>query len=280
MQSALADPALVLLGLLGLLVGSFLNVVIYRLPKMMERQWAADCAQASGQAAPPLEPINLVVPRSTCPHCAAGIAWYDNIPLISYSLLRGRCRHCQASIGLRYPMVELGTALLFAFCGWRWGLGAAAMAWCAWMAGMLSLALIDWDSTLLPDFIVLPLLWLGLIGANLQWTGVSLEQALWGAVAGYLSLWSVYWIFKIVTGKEGMGYGDFKLLACLGAWFGWQALVPIILMSSVMGAVVGMVLKLKQGLREGGVLPFGPFLVGAGLACLFANPLGFTLRVP
>ncbi len=247
---------------------------------MMERQWAADSAQAAGQAAPPLEPFNLAVPRSTCPHCAAGIAWYDNIPLISYSLLRGRCRHCQASIGLRYPMVELGTALLFAFCGWRWGLGPAAMAWCAWMAGMLSLALIDWDSTLLPDAIVLPLLWLGLIGANLQWTGVSLEQALWGAVAGYLILWSVYWVFKIVTGKEGMGYGDFKLLACLGAWFGWQALVPIILMSSVMGAVVGMVLKLQQGLREGGVLPFGPFLVGAGLACLFANPLGFTLRVP
>ena len=280
MQSALADQAVVLLALLGLLVGSFLNVVIYRLPKVMERQWAADSAQASGQAAPPVEPFNLAVPRSTCPHCAAGIAWYDNIPLLSYGLLRGRCRHCQASIGLRYPMVELGTALLFAFCGWRWGLGAAAMAWCAWMAGMLSLALIDWDSTLLPDVIVLPLLWLGLIGANLQWTGVSLDQALWGAVAGYLSLWSVYWVFKIVTGKEGMGYGDFKLLACLGAWFGWQALVPIILMSSVMGAVVGMVLKLKQGLREGGVLPFGPFLVGAGLACLFANPLGFTLRVP
>lgn len=280
MQSALADQAVVLLALLGLLVGSFLNVVIYRLPKMMERQWAADSAQASGQAAPPVEPFNLAVPRSTCPHCAAGIAWYDNIPLLSYGLLRGRCRHCQASIGLRYPMVELGTALLFAFCGWRWGLGPAAMAWCAWMAGMLSLALIDWDSTLLPDVIVLPLLWLGLIGANLQWTGVSLDQALWGAVAGYLSLWSVYWVFKIVTGKEGMGYGDFKLLACLGAWFGWQALVPIILMSSVMGAVVGMVLKLKQGLREGGVLPFGPFLVGAGLACLFATPLGFTLRVP
>jgi len=280
MQSALADQAVVLLALLGLLVGSFLNVVIYRLPKMMERQWAADSAQASGQAAPPVEPFNLAVPRSTCPHCAAGIAWYDNIPLLSYGLLRGRCRHCQASIGLRYPLVELGTALLFAFCGWHWGLGAAAMAWCAWMAGMLSLALIDWDSTLLPDVIVLPLLWLGLIGANLQWTGVSLEQALWGAVAGYLSLWSVYWVFKIVTGKEGMGYGDFKLLACLGAWFGWQALIPIILMSSVIGAVIGIVLKLKQGLREGGVLPFGPFLVGAGLACLFANPLGFTLRVP
>jgi leader peptidase (prepilin peptidase)/N-methyltransferase len=136
--------------------------------------------------------------------------------------------------------VELSSALLFACCGWRWGLGATALAWCAWSAGLLSLALIDWDSTFLPDAIVLPLLWLGLIGADLQWTGLRLEQALWGAVAGYLSLWSVYWVFKLVTGKEGMGYGDFKLLACLGAWLGWQSLVPIILMSSVVGAVVGI----------------------------------------
>ena len=280
MPVELADHAVALLGLLGLLVGSFLNVVIYRLPKMMEHQWEVECALAAGRPAPTQPPFNLVVPRSACPHCGAGIAWYDNIPLVSYSVLRGRCRHCQASIPLRYPMVELCTALLFAFCGWRWGLGAAAMAWCAFLAGMLCLALIDWDSTLLPDAIVLPQLWLGLIGATFQWTGVSLEQALWGAVAGYLSLWSVYWVFKLVTGKEGMGYGDFKLLACLGAWFGWQALVPMVLMSSVIGAVVGIVLKHNEGLREGGVMPFGPFLVGAGLACLFATPLGFTLRLP
>ena len=280
MHADFADQAVVLLGVLGLLVGSFLNVVIYRLPKMMERQWDADCAQAAGQPPPQTPSFNLVVPRSACPHCGVGIAWYDNVPLVSYALLRGRCRHCQAPITLRYPAVELCSALLFAFCGWRWGLGAAAFAWCAWMAAMLSLALIDWDSTLLPDAIVLPLLWLGLIGANLQWTGVSLEHALWGAVAGYLSLWSVYWVFKLVTGKEGMGYGDFKLLACLGAWLGWQALVPIILMSSVIGAVVGIVLKFKQSLREGGVMPFGPFLVGAGVACVFANAAGFNLLVP
>ena len=280
MPVELADHAVALLGLLGLLIGSFLNVVIYRLPKMMEHQWEVECALAAGQAAPAQPPFNLVVPRSTCPHCGAGIAWYDNIPLVSYSVLGGRCRHCQASIPLRYPMVELCTALLFAFCGWRWGMGAAALAWCAFLAGMLCLALIDWDSTLLPDSIVLPLLWLGLIGANLQWTGVTLEQSLWGAVAGYLSLWSVYWVFKLATGKEGMGYGDFKLLACLGAWFGWQALIPIILMSSVIGAVVGIMLKLHEGLREGGVMPFGPFLVGAGMVCLFANPLGFALLMP
>ena len=275
-----ADQAALWLGVLGLLVGSFLNVVIHRLPKMMERQWQAESAQAVGQVPAPTDPFNLVVPRSACPHCAVGIAWYDNIPLVSYALLRGRCRHCQAPISLRYPAVELCSALLFAFCGWRWGMGAASLAWCAWMAGMLSLALIDWDSTLLPDAIVLPLLWLGLIGANLHWTGVSLEHALWGAVMGYLSLWSVYWVFKIATGKEGMGYGDFKLLACLGAWLGWQALVPIILMSSVIGAVVGVVLKLNQNLREGDVMPFGPFLVGAGAACVFASAAGFRLLVP
>jgi leader peptidase (prepilin peptidase)/N-methyltransferase len=280
MPTELADHVVVFLGVLGLLVGSFLNVVIHRLPKMMERQWEVECAQGVGAVPPPAEPFNLMVPRSTCPRCAAGIAWYDNLPIISYALLHGRCRKCQAPIALRYPAVELCSALLFAFCGWHWGMSPAAFAWCAWMAGMLSLALIDWDCTLLPDAIVLPLLWLGLIGANLQWTGVSLEHALWGAVVGYLSLWSVYWVFKLVTGKEGMGYGDFKLLACLGAWFGWQALVPIILMSSVIGALVGIALKLNQNLREGGVMPFGPFLVGAGLACLFANAAGFKLMVP
>ena len=280
MPLELAYQALALFGVLGLLVGSFLNVVIYRLPKMIEHQWEAECALAAGRPAPPAQAYNLLVPRSACPHCAAGIAWFDNIPLLSYSLLRGRCRRCKVSIRLRYPMVELSTALLFAFCGWRWGLGAAGIAWCAWMAGMLSLALIDWDSTLLPDTITLPLLWLGLIGANMHWTGVSLDQALWGAIGGYLSLWSLYWVFKLATGKEGMGYGDFKLLACLGAWFGWQALLPIILMSSTIGAVVGVVLKLKHGLREGDVLPFGPFLVGAGLVCQFAQPLGFTIVLP
>ena len=280
MQDALATQAALWLGVLGLLVGSFLNVVVYRLPKMMERQWDADCAQSAGQTPAPLAPLNLMVPRSACPHCATGIAWYDNVPVLSYALLRGRCRHCQASIGLRYPLVELSSALLFAFCGWRWGPSATALAWCAWSAGLLSLALIDWDSTFLPDAIVLPLLWLGLIGADLQWTGLRLEQALWGAVAGYFSLWSVYWVFKLVTGKEGMGYGDFKLLACLGAWLGWQSLVPIILMSSVVGAVVGIALKLQHGLRAGGVMPFGPFLAGAGFTCLLGKALGYQLWVP
>ena len=156
----------------------------------------------------------------------------------------------------------------------------AALAWCVLSAALLSLALIDWDTTLLPDAIVLPVLWLGLIGASMRWTGITLEAALWGAVAGYLALWSIFWAFKLVTGKEGMGYGDFKLLACLGAWFGWQALVPILLMSSVIGAVVGILLKIKGGLREGGVMPFGPFLVGAGLVTMFWDAAGLAPIIP
>ncbi len=276
MAADFGDAGLLVLALLGLLVGSFLNVLIYRLPKMMELQWAAELAQASEQNSAPAVPFNLWVPRSTCPHCGTAIAWYDNMPLLSYALLRGRCRHCQAPISLRYPLVELSSALLFGFCGWHWGISMATLAWCVLSAALLSLALIDWDTTLLPDAIVLPVLWLGLIGASMRWTGITLEAALWGAVAGYLALWSIFWAFKLVTGKEGMGYGDFKLLACLGAWFGWQALVPILLMSSVIGAVVGILLKIKGGLREGGVMPFGPFLVGAGLVTMFWDAAGLA----
>ena len=276
MAADFGDAGPLLLTLLGLLVGSFLNVLIHRLPKMMELQWAAEIAQASEQNVTPAAPFNLMVPRSACPRCGTAIAWYDNLPLLSYALLRGRCRHCQAPISLRYPLVELSSALLFGFCGWHWGISMAALAWCALSAALLSLALIDWDTTLLPDAIVLPVLWLGLIGASMRWTGITLEAALWGAVAGYLALWSIFWAFKLVTGKEGMGYGDFKLLACLGAWFGWEALVPILLMSSIIGAVVGILLKLKGGLREGGVMPFGPFLVGAGLATMFWGAAGLA----
>ncbi len=280
MAADFGDAGPLLLALFGLLVGSFLNVLIHRLPKMMELQWAAEIAQASEQSVTPAAPFNLMVPRSACPRCGTAIAWYDNLPLLSYALLRGRCRHCEAPISLRYPLVELSSALLFGFCGWHWGLSMAALAWCVLSAALLTLALIDWDTTLLPDAIVLPVLWLGLIGASMRWTGIALESALWGAVAGYLVLWSIYWAFKLVTGKEGMGYGDFKLLACLGAWFGWEALVPIILMSSIIGAVVGILLKLKGGLREGGVMPFGPFLVGAGLVTMFWDAAGLTPIIP
>ncbi|MEO7953139.1 MAG: A24 family peptidase [Polaromonas sp.] len=262
-----------LAGVFGLLIGSFLNVVIYRLPKMMERQWAEECAELSGQLPEPAEKFTLLAPRSRCSSCGHVLHWYENIPVLSYLFLRGKCSACGTGYGLRYPLVELVAGALFFFCAWRWGLTLTALAWCGFSAALLALAAIDWDTTLLPDDITLPLLWAGLIVAALQWNpAVGLSTALWGAVAGYLSLWLVYWAFKLVTGKEGMGYGDFKLFAALGAWFGWPALVPIILMASVIGAVVGIAMKFSSGLREGGYVPFGPFLAGAGFTALVFGP--------
>lgn len=257
-----------LCGILGLLIGSFLNVVIYRLPKMLERQWLAEYAELTGNAAPAEEvPFNLLVPRSHCTKCGRQIRWYENIPIASWLALRGRCSGCAAPISVRYPLVELAVGLLFAWCGWRWGFTWKAAAWCFFSAMLVAMTLIDWDTTLLPDDLTLPLLWGGLVVAALGLT-VPLADALWGAVAGYLSLWLVYWGFKLATGKEGMGYGDFKLLAALGAWFGWQALIPIILIASVVGAIIGIALKFNNKLREGGAVPFGPFLSLAGLVAM------------
>ncbi len=257
---------------LGLLVGSFLNVVIYRLPKMLERQWAQECERMAGKEPAQSETFNLMLPRSRCPSCGHRITWYENIPALSYLLLRGKCAGCAVPISVRYPLVELATGALFLYCGLRWNLSATAAVWCAFCAVLVALTLIDWDTTLLPDDMTLPLLWGGLIASALHWTAVPLNAALWGAVAGYLSLWLVYWGFKLVTGKEGMGFGDFKLFAALGAWFGWTALVPVILMASVIGAVVGIALKFSSGLREGGYVPFGPFLAGAGLTAMIFGP--------
>jgi len=270
LDSALLN--IVLGGVLGLLIGSFLNVVIYRLPKMLEHQWAAECAELSGQEAPAREAFSLSRPRSRCRQCGHLIHWYENIPVLSYLALGGKCSACRTPIGLRYPLVELVTGALFAWCVWRWDLTPTALAWSGFAAALVALTLIDWDTTLLPDNITLPLLWAGLVASALHWTPVSLSAAVWGAVAGYLSLWSVYWAFKLATGKEGMGYGDFKLFAALGAWFGWQALVPMILMASVIGALVGIALKFASALREGGYVPFGPFLAGAGLTAMIAGP--------
>lgn len=265
-----------LAGIFGLLIGSFLNVVIHRLPKMLEQQWAAEYAHYAAEGAEASETqapaISLSHPRSACPNCGHAIRWYQNIPVLSYLALRGRCAGCAKRISLRYPLVELITAALFAFCAWRWGVTPTGAAWCLFCAVIVALAAIDWDTTLLPDDLTLPLLWAGLLAAALQWTDVPLFSAVMGAAAGYLSLWSVYWGFKLATGKEGMGYGDFKLFAALGAWFGWQALVPIILMASVIGAIVGIAMKLTSGLREGGYVPFGPFLAGAGLTALVFGP--------
>lgn len=264
----LAQLAIFVFFVLGLLIGSFLNVVIHRLPIMLERAWAQEYQELQGKTVQDTPAFNLLVPRSRCPHCQHSIAWYENIPVISYLALRGRCIGCKQRISLRYPMVELCTGVLFAWCGYRWGLSINALAWSGFAAALVTLTLIDWDTTLLPDDITLPLVWAGLIAAHWGISGVTLPSALWGAIAGYLSLWSVYWLFKLATGKEGMGYGDFKLLAGLGAWFGWEALLPIVLMSSVIGVLVGIALKINSKLREGGYIPFGPFLAGAGLFTL------------
>ena len=268
--SPLVDAGL--LGILGLLIGSFLNVVIYRLPVMLEAQWKAECAELQGHTQPEPAAFNLLVPRSRCQSCGHQLSWFENIPVLSYLVLHGRCGHCQAGISPRYPLVELVTGLLFLWCGWHFGANAAGLAWSFFSATLLALTLIDWDTTLLPDDMTLPLLWAGLMAAALQLTPIGLIDAFWGAVAGYLSLWLVYWGFKLATGKEGMGYGDFKLFAALGAWFGWQGLIPMILMASVIGAVVGIALKFSKNLREGGYVPFGPFLSAAGLTAMVAGP--------
>ena len=257
---------------LGLLIGSFLNVVIHRMPLMLERRWAADCAELSGQPAPPAPALNLMQPRSRCPHCSHAIAWHENIPVFSYLWLRGRCSACKAAISPRYPVIELATALIFSACAVRWGLGAQAALWAGFSACLLALAAIDWDTTLLPDDITLPLLWAGLVAALLGFNALPLSASLWGAVAGYLSLWSIFWAFKLLTGKDGMGYGDFKLFAAIGAWMGWQALVPVLLAASVVGAVVGIAMKSFNALREGGVVPFGPFLALGALGVLAIGP--------
>ena len=267
-------------GLFGLLIGSFLNVVIYRLPKMMERQWAIEAASmglgadsAQDGTTPPEPPrFNLSTPRSRCPACGHEVRWHENIPVLSYLFLRGRCSACKVRISIRYPLVEIATGALFFFCIQRWGVTPTGIAWCGFSAALMALAFIDWDTTLLPDDITLPLLWAGLLVSALQWINVPLQASVLGAAAGYLSLWLVYWGFKLATGKEGMGYGDFKLFAALGAWFGWQALIPIILMSSVIGAIIGIGMKVFSSLREGGYVPFGPFLVGAGFTAMVFGP--------
>ena len=257
--------------LLGLFVGSFLNVVIHRLPVMMEREWLAEAASLRGESPDEQPRFNLATPRSRCPHCGHGISAVENIPVVSYVLLRGRCRHCSGPISPRYPLIELFCAVASGFAAFHFGFGLQAAGALVFVWAMIALSFIDLDTQLLPDSITLPLLWLGLL-LNIGGTFTDLQSAVVGATAGYLSLWTVFWLFKLVTGKEGMGYGDFKLFAAMGAWFGWQALVPLILMASVVGAVVGIAMKMASSLREGGYVPFGPFLVGAGLIGMVFGP--------
>ncbi len=265
-----ADPQLfaILCGGFGLLIGSFLNVVIHRLPKIMEHDWGAQCAALRGEDASSAAPYNLMVPRSACPSCGHLIGALENIPVLSYAWLRGKCAGCGAPISLRYPLVEALTGLLSAFTAWHFGFGwaAAGALLLVWM--LIALTFIDFDTQLLPDDITLPLLWLGLL-FNLGGVFVPLDQAVVGAIMGYMVLWSIYWLFKLITGKEGMGYGDFKLLAAIGAWLGWKMLPLVILLSSFIGALVGIVLIVLAQRGRSVPIPFGPYLAGGGLVALF-----------
>ena len=275
MIAELADPAVFALaaGLLGLIVGSFLNVVIHRLPIMMEREWAAQCADLKGETPPVFEALSLARPRSRCPLCGHSITALENIPVISWLLLRGRCSGCAARISFRYPLIEALTGLLFAFAAWHFGLSAAGLGALLLIAALVALTAIDFDTQLLPDDITLPLLWTGL-ALNAFGVYTDLKSAVIGAMAGYLSLWAVYWAFKLTTGKEGMGYGDFKLLAALGAWLGWQMLPLTILLSSFVGAVVGIALLVFARHGRNVPIPFGPYLAAAGaIALVWGKPL-------
>jgi len=267
-----SSPAfyLFVVGLLGLMVGSFLNVVIHRLPIMMEREWRAHCSElAEGNTSPPdtEEKLTLSIPRSRCPHCGHSITARENIPVLSYLWLRGRCSACSEKISARYPLIEFITALLSVTVAWHFGFTWPALAALFFTWALITLTMIDFDQQLLPDSITLPFLWLGL-ALSLWPVFVDSPTAIIGAIAGYLSLWIVYWAFKLVTGKEGMGYGDFKLLALLGAWMGWQMLPVIILLSSAVGAVVGITLILVRGRNRNTAIPFGPYLAAAGWIAL------------
>ena len=260
---------ILLAGLLGLIIGSFLNVVILRVPRMLEIEWqqqAREILEPDREHAPPAT-YNLILPHSHCPKCKTEIKPWQNIPVISYLLLRGRCGNCKEPISLRYPAIELLTAGLSMLVAWQMGFGLATAGMLVLTWALVCLSMIDADTQLLPDIIVLPLLWLGLI-LNSFGVYTDLNTALWGAVAGYLSLWSVYWLFKLVTGKEGMGYGDFKLLAMLGAWGGWQVLPLTILLSSLVGAILGLIILKARGANNSTPLPFGPYLAIAGWIAL------------
>ena len=265
--------------LVGLCAGSFLNVVIHRLPMMLDRGWKQQCAELGGETLPDAPAYNLVVPRSACPACGHRIGALENIPVVSWLALRGKCKACGGAISARYPVVEILGGLFAAWSVYRFGLtpkgvGAAILLW-----SLLALTMIDIDTQLLPDDITLPLVWTGLL-FNLWGVFVPLASAVVGAIAGYLSLWGVYWLFKLIRGKEGMGYGDFKLLAALGAWLGWQMLPLIVLLSSLVGAAVGLALVALKGRDHNVPLAFGPYLAAAGAIALFWGAPIMRLYLP
>ncbi len=270
MPAAYSDPVLFVTAsaLVGLAIGSFLNVVIYRLPRMMEREWRAQCAEFHGEKVPPAPHFNLATPPSSCPGCGHRIRAVENLPVISYLVLRGKCAACGTRISLRYPIVETLAAVAAGYSAWRFGFGWNAFGAMAFLWCMIALSFIDFDTQLLPDSITLPLLWAGLL-VNLRGTYTDLASAVVGAAAGYLVLWAVYWGFKLITGKEGMGFGDFKLLGAIGAWLGWKMLPLVILLSSFVGAVVGIVLIVLARRGREVPIPFGPYLAAAGVIALF-----------
>jgi len=264
---------LVVAAVVGLCVGSFLNVVVHRLPKMLDREWQAQCAELRHETAPPSERYNLAVPRSACPSCGHRITLVENIPVLSWLALRGKCSACGTPISVRYPVVELIGGAVAAYAVWRFGAGWKALAACIFLWMLIALTFIDFDKQLLPDDLTLPLLWCGLL-ANLFDLFVPLRTAVLGAAAGYLSLWAVYWLFRLIRGKEGMGHGDFKLLAALGAWLGWQMLPLIILLSSVVGAAIGLSLLVFKGRDHDVPLAFGPYLaIAGGIAMFFGDAI-------
>lgn len=251
----------------GLVVGSFLNVVIGRLPLMLQRQWQAECAALSEQPVAKLERFNLAVPNSRCPKCNHSIAWYDNIPVLSWLLLKARCRSCKTAISARYPLIEALTGVVFGLLCWHFGINGEFLIWCVCAALLICLFFIDMDHMLLPDQLTYLLLWLGLFYALIGGP-VPLQDAVIGAIAGYLALWSVYWAFKLLTGKEGMGYGDFKLLAAFGAWLGYTLLPVVVIAAAVSGAVLGIIWQRIHRERQGQPIPFGPFLICGGIIAL------------
>jgi leader peptidase (prepilin peptidase) / N-methyltransferase len=275
------DPLIFILGALivGLCAGSFANVVIHRLPKMLDRGWRLQCAELRGEELPVEPAYNLVIPRSGCPSCGHMITAFENIPVVSWLVLRGRCSACRTAISIRYPIVELLGGVLAAYAVYRFGPTMKGAGACVLLWTLLALTMIDADTQLLPDDLTLPLLWAGLI-ANLWSTFVPPASAVIGAVAGYLSLWIVYWLFRLIRGKEGMGYGDFKLLAALGAWLGWQMLPLIVLLSSAVGAVIGIGLIVMKGRDHNIPIPFGPYLAIAGMIALFWGPALVKLYLP
>lgn len=253
--------------LLGLIIGSFLNVVIHRLPKMMACEWRLFCAELDEKPAPDTEPFNLFTPHSRCPSCGHAVRAIENIPLLSYAFLRGKCHHCGAPISPRYPIVEALTGVISGYVAWRFGVSFVTLTALLFCWALIALTFIDADTQLLPDQITQPLIWLGLL-ANLGGLFTDIQSSVMGAVAGYFSLWTVYWLFKLATGKEGMGYGDFKLLAAIGAWLGWQLLPVVILLSSLVGATVGVSLILFARHERSQPIPFGPYLAGGGIIAL------------